>query len=174
MLYVLPVCLPDELDIPLPPNSSSFLLIPNASASFAFRFAIAHSLLQWIWYCPEDPFSRPVGLEVLRPQVAGCWILPQEHVIMIWAWHGSDSEHDDGAWHDNKQGWCAGKLKIKCYFSVCKNMSTKKDRYQSFLGFPQTVVHGPQSSPWQSLSQWWNPHASNLRRDGIDFARREK
>lgn len=85
-------------------RASGFM--PSASASLAFLFAKAHSLVHLS--CWE--LSRPPGFRVLRPH-GTCWrIRPHGQVRVIGVRQGSASEHAAGAWQSNVQAWWEGRL----------------------------------------------------------------
>lgn len=65
--------------------------IPNASASRAFRFAIAHSFVHLGG--ARSFFTLPVQF----PQRTLCLLRPQGHVSVTNAWHGESSGHAAGA-----------------------------------------------------------------------------
>jgi len=66
--------------------------------------------------------------------------------------------HDRAMYKDEAQVDCDPE---DCYTS---QLQLGMEAYQYLRDFPHGELQGPQSSLWQSLSQWWNPHARSLRR----------
>jgi len=69
------------------------VLIPNASASLAFLFAIRQSLVHF----KVGWLERVVAEDAVRPHVTDCLMRPQGHVRVTRDWQGSDSEQLEGA-----------------------------------------------------------------------------
>lgn len=84
-------------------------LMPSASASRAFRFAIAHSFV----HLGCSALSRPAVFVSDRPQGTDWRMRPHGQLTVTIARHGSASSHDAGAWQESVQGWMAGRQNLR-------------------------------------------------------------